>query len=232
MADDFADEGPERTQLELAGQGATPKGPMSDVFDPLARAIRNFDLPLSLLVDLLDAFEQDVIHTRDQIHYSDHDALMAYCAKSANPVGRLLLHLYGIQSQAQLRQSDCICSALQLINFWQDLSVDLPRGRHYLPSDAVRRHGLDRANLVVNKDTKASRALVRELTEQARALMLEGAALAKAIPGRAGWELRMVVQGGLRILDRIQMVGYGTLSKRPTLKRTDILVMLWRSLRM
>jgi squalene synthase HpnC len=244
LADDVADEGSESAQgrldqlselrlhLAAAGQGRPLEGPMASVFVPLAAAIQEFALPVSLLSDLLDAFQQDVIYTRDQIHYPTHESLLAYCAKSANPIGRLLLHLYGIQSESLLRQSDHVCSALQLINFWQDLSVDLPRRRHYLPSDALRKQGLLRHDIAVGRDSEASRAMIRELTMHARALMMEGKSIARAIPGRAGWELRLVIQGGLRILEKIQMIGYNALSERPTLKKVDVVRMLWRSFRM
>jgi hydroxysqualene synthase len=244
LADDVADEGAEAAQWRLdqlsdlrlrlvaASQALPSEGPMVGVFGPLAAAIKEFELPVCLLSDLLDAFQQDVIYTRDQTYYPDHDALLAYCAKSANPIGRLLLHLYGIQSPSLLRQSDHVCSALQLINFWQDLSVDLPRGRHYLPTEALHKQGLNRKDVSVGKDSEASRAMIRDLAAHAQALMMEGKSLAQVIPGRAGWELRMVVQGGLRILEKIQMTGYSALSERPTLKKADIATMLWRSFRM
>ena len=145
-------------------------------------------------------------------------------------MGRLLLHLYGVQDPVSLQQSDCICTALQLVNFWQDLSVDLPRGRLYLPAEMCQRHGLQAAGLLGQQSSPAARALVAEAVAWARELMQRGAPLVRRVPGRAGWELRLVVQGGLRIADRIQGLGYDTLRHRPALGRLDVAAMLWRSL--
>ena len=241
-ADDLADEGdaPQeqllaqlaryRADLEaaLAGSGGSGgSGAWAGVFERLAAAARDQSLPPRWLHALLDAFEQDVRNPP----YADREALLDYCARSANPVGRLLLHLYGVGDALSLRQSDAICSALQLINFWQDLSVDLPRGRVYLPLDALQRHGLDLTRLQQEPDSPAARALVRELADWAGGLMHEGAPLALRLPGRAGWELRLVVQGGLRILEKIAAMDYASLRTRPVLRRTDAPRLLWRAWR-
>ncbi|MEY4980257.1 MAG: squalene synthase HpnC [Pseudomonadota bacterium] len=206
------------------------------VFVPLARAVQTHQLPGPLLHDLLSAFEQDVRHTASGHHYAHTDELLAYCRLSANPVGRLLLHLYGVTDEAALQQSDHICSALQLINFWQDLSVDLPRQRHYLPTDLLQRHGLHRqdllqAHLPATTD-RAAQALVAELCAHARGLMQTGAPLVHRLPGRAGWELRLVVQGGLLILDAIAATQYRSWQHRPTLRKTDLPRLCWRAWRM
>ncbi len=239
-ADDLADEGDMpavqrrallaeyRADLDAAGHGTSRSGRWPEVFDALAQAIRQHELPLPLLHALLDAFEQDVRNPR----YADRAALLNYCSRSADPVGRLLLHLYRVGDALSLRQSDAICSALQLINFWQDLSVDLPRGRLYLPLQELQRHGLDAKTLAQQPDDAASRALVRELVQWAGALMAEGAPLALRLPGRSGWELRLVVQGGLRILEKIAAMDYATLRSRPVLRPVDAPALLWRALRM
>lgn len=246
-ADDLADEGQAsagqrlqalcqyRQALADAVAGRLPAtGPWALVFGPLAQAIARHRLPPQLLHDLLSAFEQDVRHTESGHRYADQAELLAYCALSANPVGRLLLHLYGIDDDHSLRQSDQICSALQLINFWQDLSVDLPRGRHYLPADALRRHGIDERQLMppFGPDPAGATALVAELCEQARAMMQQGAPLALRLPGRAGWELRLVVQGGLRILDLAAAQGHRTWRVRPALGKGALPLLLWRAWRM
>jgi squalene synthase HpnC len=218
-ADDIADEGdaPAASRLDslqsirrdLLAQTSDPDFVSADwahVLRPLQQEIQAFALPLHLLLDLLDAFEQDVIYTRDQRRYADRAELLAYCTRSANPIGRLLLHLYGITSTQALAHSDAVCTALQLINFWQDISVDLPRGRFYLPSHAQ----------------------LQEEVAYARELMIQGAALVHQVPGRAGWELRLVVQGGLRILDKIERTD--TTRLRPRLYAADFGLMLWRSL--
>jgi hydroxysqualene synthase len=240
-ADDLADEGDAsaaqrlrdladyRADLRAAAAGRAPSPRWAArVFAPLARAIAEHRLPLPLLEDLLDAFEQDLVKT----DYATRAELLDYCRRSANPVGRLLLHLYGIDDADALRQSDAICSALQLINFWQDFTVDGPRGRIYAPLEDRRRHGVEGQDLLSLRDSPAARALIAELCAWARALMADGAPLVHRIPGRAGWELRLVVQGGLRILDRLQAMRFAALLRRPTVSAADAPLLLWRALTM
>jgi squalene synthase HpnC len=200
------------------------------VFGPLQFAIHAQQLPVQALHDLLDAFVQDVQKSRDCAGYATQAELLDYCRRSANPVGRLLLHLYGVSDPHALRLSDDICTALQLVNFWQDLSLDIPRGRYYLPQEDCRRFGVLPRDLLTCKQTPAATSLIASCTDAARARMQRGAALVHQIPGRAGWELRLVVQGGLRILDKIQALQFATLITRPTLKWWDLPVMLWRAL--
>lgn len=240
-ADDLADEGDAepaqriarlqayRDELRHVHAGGTARpGPWLAVYAPLQRAIVQHGLPLAPLLDLLDAFEQDV----RQPTYADRTALLDYCRRSANPVGRLLLHLYGVDDAYALARSDAVCTALQLINFWQDLGVDAPRGRHYVPLADAHRHGVSLAALQARADSPATRALLRELCAWARALMLEGAPLALSLPGRLGWELRLVVQGGLRVLERIARLDHATLRQRPALGAADALPMLWGAARL
>ena len=239
-ADDIADEGTAtpaqrradlaryRHALQQAAAGRIDPTAWPQVFGPLAAAIVRHQLPLALLDDLLDAFLQDTGNPR----YADRAQLLDYCRRSANPIGRLMLHLAGVGDAVSLAQSDAVCSALQLINFWQDPSVDLPRGRHYVPESEARRHGLNLDELQAGRDSPASQALLRELCRWAAALMREGAPLACRVPGRLGWELRLVVQGGLRILEKIDRLQYRTLSQRPVLGAGDAPLMLWRALRM
>ena len=241
-ADDIADEGsasPDQRRADLAryrqalvetaGTGPMPSAAgWPGVFEPLRKQLHAHALPLPLLDDLLDAFVQDAGNPI----YEQRTQLLDYCRRSANPVGRLLLHLYGIGDATSLAQSDQICSALQLINFWQDLSVDLPRGRHYVPRDDAARHGLAPEQLPALADNPASRALVKDLTDWAAQLMAAGAPLATRVPGRVGWELRLVVQGGWRILEKIAAMDHATLRHRPRLHATDLPLLLWRALRM
>jgi squalene synthase HpnC len=240
-ADDIADEGDapadERLQrlgayrqsLEAALAGRDDAGPWPEVFGPLRQAIAAHHLPAAPLHALLDAFEQDVRNPP----YPDRAALLDYCRRSADPIGRLLLHLYGLDRPALLNQSDAVCSALQLINFWQDLGRDLPKGRCYLPLADARRHGIDDpGRLVAEGDGPRSQALLRELCDWAEALMHQGAPLALQVPGRAGWELRLVVQGGLRVLARIRRMDHRCLGHRPTLGPLDALPVMAGALRM
>jgi squalene synthase HpnC len=240
IADDIADEGdalPTARQASLAAyrddllkaaSGQPDSGRWRGVFQPLAEAIRTYRLPLPLLAALLDAFEEDTRHAG----YADRIAVLRYCERSANPIGRLLLHLHGLDDPVLLRQSDAVCSALQLINFWQDLSVDVPRGRVYVPHADAAAHGTTPAACLRAPLAPASRALVRELSAWARALMLEGAPIALAVPGRVGWELRFVVQGGLRILAKIAAMNFASFARRPRLHAADHLLIGVRALTM
>ncbi len=241
-ADDLADEGqasPEQRRADLTAyrrdlHSAYSNEPVSPrwaaVFDPLREAIRMHRLPSELLSALLDAFEQDTYNQP----FPDRPALLAYCSRSANPVGRLLLHLYGIGQAQALQQSDAICSALQLINFWQDLSRDLPRGRHYVADSDLRQFGLSRAKLSALSDSAApdaaAQALVRDLVQWAKELMLQGQPLVHTLPGRAGWELRLVVLGGLRILEKIEAMNFHCIAHRPRLTAWDAPALIWRAL--
>jgi squalene synthase HpnC len=239
-ADDLADEGDlsaserlaqlghYRADLQAIAQGQAASERWPAVFAPLATILDLHGLPLRPLHALLDAFEQDVRNPR----YPDRSSLLDYCARSANPIGRLLLHLYRVGDELSLRQSDAICSALQLINFWQDLGADLAHGRVYVPGEDLLRHPLAGDALKTRRDTPESRALVRDLVQWSGALMAEGAALPLRLPGRVGWELRLVVQGGLRILEKIAGMDYASLQSRPVLKRSDAPGLLWRALRM
>ncbi|MBE0474988.1 squalene synthase HpnC [Rhodoferax sp.] len=241
-ADDLADEGDAsaaqrldalaqyRADLLAIASGQAHSGQWPLVFDPLREVLRVFGLPVPLLADLLDAFAQDVRYTAAQRRYHDDAELLDYCTRSANPVGRLLLHLYGISDALSLTQSDQICSALQLINFWQDVSTDVPRGRWYPSQQAMAKHGVQDADLQPGSQSDNARQLITAYAAQARALMQAGAPLARRIPGRAGWELRLVVQGGLRILDKIEALNFATWRTRPKLTAWDVPVMLWRAL--
>lgn len=236
-ADDIADEGDAlpaarlaaldayRQQLQVIAAGDTPTEPM---FRRLSLAVRAHNLPIPLLSDLLDAFSQDVVKTR----YADFDELLDYTRRSANPVGRLMLHLYGHTSAQDLAQSDAICSSLQLINFWQDVAIDWHKPRIYLPQDSLQRFGVAESHIGAGKVDDAWRKLMRFEVQRARSMMLTGAPLALRLPGRIGWELRLVVQGGLRILNRLEAVNYDMFSRRPQLKTLDWLAVLHGALSM
>jgi len=241
-ADDLADEGDASAAQRLAAlahyradllaiaNDQAHSGQWPQVFDPLREVLQRFSLPVPLLADLLDAFAQDVRYTFEQRRYRDDAELLDYCTRSANPVGRLLLHLYGIHDDLSLTQSDQICSALQLINFWQDVSTDVPRGRWYPSVQAMATHGVLDADLQTGSQSENARRLIAAYTQSARALMQAGAPLARRIPGRAGWELRLVVQGGLRILDKIEALHFATWRTRPKVTAWDVPLMLWRAL--
>jgi squalene synthase HpnC len=236
-ADDLADEGdaaPEQRLAALAAyeaalarieQGADAHEPM---FARLAAAIGQHQLPMRPFYDLLSAFKQDVLVSR----YASYDALLDYCARSANPVGLLMLSLYGQADADNVRDSDAICTALQLINFLQDVAIDCHKERIYIPLEDLSRFAISPAALDHPDARPRWRAMMKMEVERARALMLSGAPLALRLNGRIGFELRMVVQGGLRILDAIEAVEYDVFRRRPQLVRRDWLAIFWRAVRM
>jgi phytoene synthase len=220
-ADDFADEGDDPPQLRLRKLNdyrAQLAAPASPLFRDVEKIIREHDLPVQLFADLLDAFSQDVTQKR----YGSYSQVLDYCRRSANPVGRLLLHLFKRTSDSDLRQSDAICSALQLVNHWQDVDVDYAKdNRVYLPQDDMARFGVSERHLKERICDSAWQALMRFQVDRARALMLSGAGLGKTLPGRVGLEIRATVQGGLRILEKIERAGYDVFRHRPVLNPLD-----------
>lgn len=233
-ADDIADEGDAPPAKRLADLDAYRKelaridsGENSDspLFRDLGKTVRAWNLPLQPLYDLLSAFSQDVVTTR----YRSFPDLLDYCRRSANPVGALMLHLYGVADEDNLRASDAICSALQLINFWQDVAIDWNKDRIYLPQEDMDRFRVTADHIAQAHVDDAWRALMRFEMARARAMLLSGAPLSWRLPGRIGWELRLVVQGGLRILECIEQADYDIFRRRPRLQAGDWLCMLWRA---
>jgi squalene synthase HpnC len=220
-ADDVADEGfdPAAIRLQkLQRYREQLESPAEPLFLQLGKIVREHELPLQLFRDLLDAFSQDVTKKR----YATYSEVLDYCRRSANPVGRLLLHLFKRTTESNLQQSDAICSALQLINFWQDVEVDYAKdNRVYLPQDEMARFGVSEQHLERRTADEAWRALLSFQTKRARELMLSGAPLGRALPGRIGLEIRATVQGGLKILDKIQAARYDVFRRRPVLRAFD-----------
>ena len=234
-ADDIADEGEASNEERLQAlaeynfelyrieQGQSPITP---AFQELAQVIAEWRLPLQLFRDLTDAFSQDVVQKR----YADYPELLDYCRRSANPVGRLLLHLVDRTSEENLYRSDCICTALQLINFWQDIAVDWQKSRVYLPQTDLDNFSVSE-NQIANGHWNADWAALLDFQiDRTRALMLEGAPLVHQLPGRMGWEIRVTAQGGLRILDKIRGVRGDVFKHRPILGPSDWIHMALRSL--
>ena len=238
-ADDVADEGDApavarlarlhdyRQALEACARGeAVRDANLAPMFARLGQTIAAHALPLQPFRDLLDAFAQDVGKTR----YRDFAELRDYCRRSADPVGRLLLHLYAAATPDNLRRSDAICTSLQLINFCQDVGVDWQKQRIYLPQDDMARFGVSEDGIAAGLCDDRFRALMDHEVQRARAMMLDGAPLALALPGRVGWELRLIVLGGLRILERIDASDYDVFGQRPKLGAPDWLLLGWRAL--
>ena len=235
-ADDFADEGDADAATRLAqlerfradirriASGAAPEIPW---FSELAAAIREYQLPTSAFEDLLSAFSQDVVQSR----YSTYADVLDYCRRSANPVGRLLLVLYGASGRAQLAWSDAICTSLQLINFLQDVAIDWRKDRVYLPQDEMASYGVTEAQIARGEANRNWRSLMSFQVARSRALLDEGSPLGRAMKGRLGLEMRMIIAGGSRILDKIEHSGGDVVSHRPVLRPWVWLLMLGKSLR-
>ena len=233
-ADDFADEGEFPASVRLEQLDAYRQDlkrleagsvPQQALFAELGRVVRQYRLPLQLFHDLLDAFSQDVIKGR----YADYAELLDYCRRSANPVGRLLLHVFDAASEENLAHSDAICSSLQLINFWQDVEIDWRKQRVYLPQDELLRFGVSEKQIASGDATGAWPALMRFQVERARTLMNSGAPLGRALPGRIGLEIRTIVQGGLRILEKIDKAQGDVYHHRPVLRAYDWPLLLLRA---
>jgi phytoene synthase len=240
-ADDIADEGevPPRKRLEqlnayrsaldaITGSGgglAATRG-LPPLFIRLARAILDHHLPLKPFYDLLDAFQQDV----DKKRYANFNELADYCRRSANPVGRLLLVLFGASTVENFPRADCICTGLQLVNFLQDVAIDWKKGRIYLPKEDLARFGVTDTDIAEGRCDERWKALLTFEVARARATLNAGAPLARRLSGRAGWELRLIVAGGLRILDRIEAAGYDVFNKRPRIGFVDKLAVAWHVL--
>jgi squalene synthase HpnC len=235
-ADDFADEGEtaahERLQnLESFGReiakikaGAEPGIAW---FAELAAVIREHNLPVSAFDDLLSAFSQDVVQSR----YATYDEVLDYCRRSANPVGRLLLTLYGARERSCAEWSDAICTSLQLINFLQDVAIDFRKGRIYLPADEMQEFAVAEDQIAREEVNSRWRGLMTFQVERTRALLYSGAPLGRVLKGRIGLEMRMIIAGGSRILDKIERVGYDVFRHRPVLTAFDWPLMLARALR-
>ena len=233
-ADDFADEGDDppatrlerldvyRTELKRIAAGESPRMPL---FDDVARIVREHRLPLQAFHDLLDAFSQDVVKCR----YASFGEVLEYCRRSANPVGRLLLHLFKRAHETELAHSDAICTALQLINFWQDVALDWRKGRVYLPQDEMQSFGVRETHLAEQRCDAAWQALMKFQCDRAGEVMRRGAPLGRALAGRIGLEIRVTVQGGLRILEKLRLTGYDAFRERPVLRWHDWPLLLWRA---
>jgi squalene synthase HpnC len=233
-ADDIADEGAAaddvrlarlsvyRSELARIAAGETPEAPL---FRDVARIVREDGLPAGLFRDLIDAFAQDVTKKR----YASFAELLDYCRRSANPVGRLLLHLFKRTSETDLAASDAVCTALQLINFWQDVELDFAKGRIYLPQDEMARHGVSERHIAEGRCDAAWRSLMQFQVVRSRDMILRGQPLARSLPGRIGLEIRATIQGGLRILEKIERVDFDVFRRRPVLGAFDWPLVLLRA---
>ncbi|MDR0565071.1 MAG: squalene synthase HpnC [Azoarcus sp.] len=238
-ADDIADEGdaPPEKRLEQINEyrnalDAISKDGLSAalgaplVFARLGRIVDEHHLPLKPFYDLLNAFTQDIKKSR----YEDFNDLLNYCRRSANPIGRLLLVLYSADVIENLPLADCVCTGLQLVNFWQDVALDWKKGRIYVPLKDLAQFGLSESDFATPQSDERWQKLLAFEISRTRAILNAGAPLAYRLRGRVGWELRLIVEGGLRILDRIEAAGYDVFTRRPVIGFIDKLVIAWRAL--
>jgi squalene synthase HpnC len=233
-ADDFADEGDwdADTRLEKLkdyddklDKIAAEQNVDDPVFIALADVIKQHALPLQLFHDLITAFRLDVTKKR----YRDINDVWDYCRYSANPVGRLLLHLTKEDTTQNLEQSDAICSALQLINFLQDIEQDLSENdRIYLPQEDMLRFSVSEEQLREKRSDNAMQQIIQQQIHYAREKMLFGKPLGRAVRGRFGFQLRIMINGGLRVLELLEKQQNDYFS-RPRLSKNDWLRMIWRS---
>jgi squalene synthase HpnC len=211
-----------RTELDAMYQGRATH----PVFVALRDTVREHQIPRQPFADLIQAFVQDQTVTR----YRNWDQVLAYCRYSANPVGRLVLYLCGYSDEERQRLSDATCTALQLANFWQDVTVDLRKDRIYIPLDAIERHGYTVEELCARRFTPAFREVMREIVGKARGLFLEGAPLAGRLDRRLALDIDLFSRGGLRVLRKIERQGYDVLAARPAISKTERVRLLLGSL--
>lgn len=236
QADDFADEGdflPEQRLARLEDfrqelrRIAVAEPPMSEFFRAFANMVTEHELPLQPFHDLLDAFSQDVVKAR----YENFGEVMDYCRHSANPIGRLLLHLYGEATPRNVAYSDAICSALQIINFLQDVAIDYRKDRIYFPLDEMRKFRITEAQIARGDASGTWSAFMQFEIERARKLLQSGAPLGLALPGRIGLEMRMIIAGGETILRKLHQHRGDMFQHRPVLRRRDWARMLFKAVR-
>jgi len=230
MADDFADEHHDRAmldewerQLDLAYAG-TAHHP---VFIALADTVRRFEIPREPFKDLLTAFRSDL----DFKGFDTLDDLLGYSRYSANPVGRLVLYLFGYRDAERQHLSDLVCSGLQLANFWQDVAVDLDKGRIYFPRRDMERFGVTPADLAAHTSSREFIDLMRHETGAARAMLVEGGELHQRVEKRLRRDIVMFAGGGLAILRAIDRINYDVFRMRPQLTKLDYLKLGWSAIR-
>jgi squalene synthase HpnC len=232
ISDDLGDEvGDPAASLELLEQwqreldacyDATPK---HSVFVALAETVREFDIPKREFSDLLRAFRQDQTVTR----FETFNDLLAYCRYSANPVGHLVLYLCGYRDPERQQLSDFTCTALQLANFWQDISVDYEKGRIYLPLEDLRRFNVSQRDLADNQNTPAFRAMMKFQVERARDWFRQGLPLIEKVDGELAIDLDLFSRGGQEILNAIEKQDYAVLGNRPAISKSRKLALVARA---
>jgi squalene synthase HpnC len=202
-----------RAELDAMYQGHATH----PVFAALSSTVAQYAIPRQPFSDLLDAFVQDQTVTR----YRNWEEVFGYCRNSANPVGRLILYLGGYSDAARQRLSDATCTALQLANFWQDVTVDLLKDRVYIPLEVMERYGYTLEELFARRFTPAFASVMREVVDRARELFLEGLPLSGMVDRRLAIDLDLFSRGGMRVLEKIEQQGYDVLAARPAISKVE-----------
>jgi squalene synthase HpnC len=232
ISDDLGDEvGDPDASLELLDQwqaqldACYDGSPRHPVFVALAETVRKFDIPRQPFVDLLSAFRQD-----QSIHrYETFESLLGYCHYSANPVGHLVLYLCGYRDSQRQALSDYTCTALQLANFWQDVSVDYAKGRIYIPLEDLRQHSVSEQEIAADRNTQAFCALMRFEVERARNWFKQGSALAAQVDRELAVDIELFSRGGHEILNAIERQGFAVLGRRPAISKARKLALVARA---
>ncbi len=234
VADDLADEGdvPISTRLERLDEwesklkGSLAGGKTEPFFTDLSAAVTRYAIPPQLLYDLVTAFRMDARGPE----FGTFEEVLFYCRHSANPIGRMLLHLFGSFTDENTTRSDAVCSALQLANFWQDLSVDIERNRFYIPSEDLSRFRVTKKELMEGAGTDNAAPLLKFQIDRTRKMFLEGKSLVHSIDKRFRFELKLTVNGGMRILEKVESMGIEVLRTRPALTKYDWGNIIFRSM--
>lgn len=234
IADDLADEGPDQPRERQARLKAwkeslhdcydgRPRGP---VFIALAETVSQHSIPIEYFLKLLSAFDQDTKVNR----YETEDALMAYCENSANPVGRIILHLFGYRDQDRMLLSDHVCTALQLANHWQDVVVDASKDRIYVPMETLDRFGCSADQILKRQFTPEFGKMMAYLVSKTENLFVKGKPLSRKVGFSLSFNIRLVVNSGRQVLQKIAAQDYNVMARRPVIGTSERLIVLLRSL--
>ncbi len=234
-ADDIADEGQNEPSERISALASMEEklvkvvenGSAEPLWAALRETIKAYQLPVSLFTDLISAFKQDIVKKR----FASHGEILDYCRRSANPIGRLLLHLFRVEEQEAYLLSDKICSALQLVNFYQDVSRDIRIDRIYIPADMLEKYKISESDYLKGEPGADFAALMEELTPEAEAMLREGLQILKYLPFRLRIEIGFTVAGGLEIIKKIRNIRYQVYRIRPKLSKFDYLRLFISSVR-
>lgn len=200
------------------------KTPINEILMAVSYTVKTMNISINELYNLLNAFKQDVY----KLNYYSFSELIEYSDKSANPIGHMILNLFGYTNNSRLFElSDKICTALQLINFWQDVSIDIKIKRVYIPEEIMKRYGYNLSDLYNGIYNENFRMIMKELNDKSREMMLEGMKLSSYLKGRLRYEVNAICRGGLLMIKKIENINYNVINNRPYLNRFDKMKILF-----